>query len=96
MPDLAGNLRTIRRDLRAEYLQSHDWPWMIGFTGGKDSALILHLVVECLQAIPSDERRLPDFLVCNDSFVESPVPLSEESSWVHRRCRNTKLLGILR
>ena len=73
MPDLADSLRHIRRDLREEYLQPHDWPWMIGFSGGKDSTLILHLVIETLKAIPPDERRRPVFLVCNDTLVESPV-----------------------
>ena len=48
MPDLADSLRHIRRDLREEYLQPHDWPWMIGFSGGKDSTLILHLVIKTL------------------------------------------------
>lgn len=46
---------------------------MIGFSGGKDSTFILHLVVDCLRSIPPDERRRPVFLVCNDSLVESPV-----------------------
>ena len=46
MPDLAASLRHIRRDLRAEYREPHHWPWMTGFSGGKDSTLILHLVIE--------------------------------------------------
>lgn len=73
MSDLAKKLQTLRRELREEYLQPHDWPWMIGFSGGKDSTLILHLVIECLKSIPPDERRRPVFLVCNDTLVESPV-----------------------
>jgi len=30
---LAEKLHTFRRDLRDEYLQPHDWPWMIGLSG---------------------------------------------------------------
>ena len=41
--------------------------------GGKDSTLILHLVVECLKSVPPDERQRPVFIVCNDTLVESPV-----------------------
>ncbi len=73
MPDLAEKLRFLRRELREEYLQPHSWPWMIGFSGGKDSTLILHLVIECLKNIPPAERRRPVFLVRNDTLVESPV-----------------------
>lgn len=73
MSDFATKLQQIRRDLREEYLQPHDWPWIIGFSGGKDSTMILHLVVECLKTISPDERKRPVFVVCNDTLVESPV-----------------------
>jgi DNA sulfur modification protein DndC len=73
MSDLAKKLQMLRRELRDEYLQPHDWPWMIGFSGGKDSTLILHLVVETLKSIAPDERRRSVFVVCNDTLVESPV-----------------------
>jgi DNA sulfur modification protein DndC len=73
MSDLLPKLQAIRRDLREEYLQPHAWPWIIGFSGGKDSTLILHLVVECLKTVPPDERCRPVFIVCNDTLVESPV-----------------------
>jgi DNA sulfur modification protein DndC len=73
MSDFAAKIRSIRREMREEYLQPHDSPWMIGFSGGKDSTLILHLVIECLLAIAPDERRRPVHVVCNDTRVESPV-----------------------
>ena len=68
-----AKLKAIRRELREEYLQPHDKPWIIGFSGGKDSTLLAHLVIECLLAIPPDERKRRVYLVCNDTLVESPV-----------------------
>lgn len=59
--------------MREEYLVQHDKPWIIGFSGGKDSTLLTHLVVETLLGIPPDERHRPVYLVCNDTLVESPV-----------------------
>ena len=68
-----AKLKAIRRELREEYLQPHTKPWIIGFSGGKDSTLLAHLTIECLLAIPADERKRPVYLVCNDTLVESPV-----------------------
>lgn len=70
---LRGKLRSIRQELRAEYLQPHDKPWMIGFSGGKDSTLLAHLVLECLLAVAPDERKRRVFIVSNDTLVESPI-----------------------
>jgi len=69
----AEKLETLRRDLRAEYLQPHAKPWILGFSGGKDSTLLLHSVVECLQSIAPDERRRRVVILSNDTRVESPV-----------------------
>lgn len=71
--DFGAKLKAIRRELRDEYLQPHTKPWIIGFSGGKDSTLLAHLVIESLLAIPSDERKRRVYLVCNDTLVESPV-----------------------
>ena len=44
----AARVKTIRRELREEYLQPHGNPWIIGFSGGKDSTLLLHFVLEAI------------------------------------------------
>ncbi len=54
---LLDMLRAIRREIRAEYLDPHAGPWIIGFSGGKDSALLTHLVVETLLTIAPGQRQ---------------------------------------
>jgi 3'-phosphoadenosine 5'-phosphosulfate sulfotransferase (PAPS reductase)/FAD synthetase len=31
----------------------HPWPWIIGYSGGKDSTLVAHLVFEMLMSLPA-------------------------------------------
>lgn len=51
-------------------------PWIIGFSGGKDSTVLLTLVWLALQKI-RDEKiatlKRQVYVVCNDTMVENPV-----------------------
>lgn len=71
--DLELKLEAARQDIRDEYLQAHETPWIIGFSGGKDSTLVLQLVVETLLDLPPSERRRQVHVVSNDTLVEAPV-----------------------
>jgi DNA sulfur modification protein DndC len=71
--EFGNKLKAIRRGLRDEYLQSHSKPWIIGFSGGKDSSLLAHLVVECILSVSPDERKRRVYVVSNDTLVESPI-----------------------
>jgi DNA sulfur modification protein DndC len=71
--ELPAKLRAIRKDIKDEYLQPHALPWILGFSGGKDSTLLLQLVVETLLAIPPDQRTRKVYVLSNDTLVESPV-----------------------
>ena len=63
----------IRREIADEYAQPHDKPWIVGFSGGKDSTLVAHLVVEHLLSLPRSDRTRPVHIVANDTLVESPL-----------------------
>lgn len=71
--NLGQTLRAISQDIRDEYLQPHETPWIIGFSGGKDSTLLAQLVFEVLLELAPRERRRTVHVVANDTLVESPV-----------------------
>lgn len=69
----AQAFRQIRAELLDEYRQPHPYPWIIGYSGGKDSTLVAHLVFEMLMGLPPSERKRQVHIVANDTLVESPL-----------------------
>ncbi len=59
--------------LRTEYLRGHRDPWVIAYSGGKDSTLLLQLTWEMLLSLPNRERRRKVYVIGNDTLVESPL-----------------------
>ena len=74
---LPDRLKQIRRRIREEYLQPHTKPWILGFSGGKDSTLLLQLVIESILTISPDQRTRRVYVLSNDTLVESPVYQSQ-------------------
>ena len=66
-------LACIRQEIHEEYAEPHGKPWIVGYSGGKDSTLVAHLVVEHLLSLPRSERTRAVHVVANDTLVESPV-----------------------
>ena len=56
-----------------EYLQPHEVPWVIGYSGGKDSTLLTHIVMDVLIELPPSERFRDVWVIGNDTLVESPL-----------------------
>lgn len=75
-PDLRVVLDHVLEDMRDEYRQPHAYPWIVGFSGGKDSTVVAHLVFEMLLGLPPSERTRPIHLVSNDTLVESPLVMA--------------------
>lgn len=48
-------------------------PWMIGFSGGKDSTLLCCLVMEMLQRLSREKRNKTVYIVTSDTMVENPI-----------------------
>lgn len=74
---VADRWRDIVRLVKDEYLsEAQHYPWIVGFSGGKDSSLVAHAVFEALQAIPPSARTRPVHIVSNDTLVESPFVMA--------------------
>lgn len=48
-------------------------PWIIGFSGGKDSTCILQLVWMALSRLPKDQRTKEVHSISSDTLVEMPI-----------------------
>ncbi len=76
MPDATTNDRAsfkeITEELRTLYL-GDTRPWMIGFSGGKDSTLVAALIFEAVLSIPVEQRTKEIHVVCTDTRVEIPA-----------------------
>lgn len=48
-------------------------PWMIGYSGGKDSTMLCCLVMEMLQRLPKYKRTKTVYIVSSDTTVENPI-----------------------
>jgi DNA sulfur modification protein DndC len=64
-------------DVREEYLSdTQSFPWIVGFSGGKDSTLVAHAVFAALLDISPSRLTRPIHIIANDTMVESPLVVS--------------------
>jgi len=59
-------------EIQALY-RADDLPWIVGYSGGKDSTAVLQLTWLALSTLPPDERRKPLHVISTDTLVENPV-----------------------
>ena len=62
--------------LASEYVNGDSEPWIIAYSGGKDSTLLLQLVWEAALATEPEKRSRRIYVVSNDTLVESPLVIN--------------------
>lgn len=70
---LPGRPGDTMRAIRRAYLREDRRPWVVAYTGGEYSTLLLQLVWEVVEALPEAERRREIVLAGNDRLIESPL-----------------------
>ena len=79
----AHGLRTAIADLVDQVqklYRADEIPWVVGYSGGKDSTATLQLVWSALQLLAPHERSKRVFVITNDTLVENPAV----AAWVRR------------
>lgn len=64
----------------ADLYVSDSIPWVVGYSGGKDSTATLQLVWLALASLPPERRTKPVHVISTDTLVENPVV----AAWVAR------------
>ena len=78
MPDNGHNIGPLSRlqdlydEIRQLYRQ-YPYPWVIGYSGGKDSTTALQLVWTAIEGLPVEERTKKIYVISTDTLVETPV-----------------------
>jgi len=75
-----GFRKTIERLVKQtqDLYLSDSVPWVVGYSGGKDSTASLSIIWAALAGLKADDRRKPVYVISTDTLVENPVV----SSWV--------------
>lgn len=70
-----AQIEEIRQIIQEQWLADDDSrPWIIGYSAGKDSTALLHLVVSTVLKLPPEQRKLrPLVVTMGDTLVENPV-----------------------
>lgn len=85
---LSGDKLRAIEDLTRRVYASDSRPWVIGYSGGKDSTALLQLVWYSLAALPPEQRQKPVYVISSDTLVESPV-IVQQIQATHDRIKNT-------
>jgi DNA sulfur modification protein DndC len=68
----AATLDAVLSEIQQLY-RADDVPWVIGYSGGKDSTAVLQLVWTALVKLPVEQRHKPVHVISTDTLVENPV-----------------------
>ena len=69
-------------------------PWVIGYSGGKDSTTVVLLAFKMLQNLPKEERHKPVYVISSDTLIENPIVLSylqQNSKYINEGAKNLGL-----
>jgi DNA sulfur modification protein DndC len=69
---MKSSIASLVEEVQALY-RADQIPWVVGYSGGKDSTAVLQLVWTALKGLRPDERHKPVHVISTDTLVENPV-----------------------
>jgi DNA sulfur modification protein DndC len=69
-------VENLKEEIRRIYLNDSR-PWVIGYSGGKDSSCALQLVWYALKGLPKDQFTKPVYVISSDTLVETPAVVNQ-------------------
>ncbi len=84
--DLVEDIQALTTEIQELYCLD-EIPWVVGYSGGKDSTATLQLVWNAIAALPPEKRTKTIYVITTDTLVENPYV----SAWVRSSLKQIKL-----
>ncbi|NEP10151.1 MAG: DNA phosphorothioation system sulfurtransferase DndC [Symploca sp. SIO2C1] len=83
--ELVEDIQSLTTEIQELYC-SDAIPWVIGYSGGKDSTTVLQLVWNAIATLPQEKRTKTIHVITTDTLVENPIV----SAWVSNSLKQMK------
>ena len=84
--ELVENIQKLTKEIQNLYLID-EIPWIIGYSGGKDSTAVLQLIWNAIAELPTKKRTKTIHVITTNTFVENPIV----SAWVSNSLKQIKV-----
>lgn len=84
--DLLADVKQLTQEIQVLYTLD-EVPWIVGYSGGKDSSAALQLVWNAIAALPKRQRTKKIYVISTDTLVENPIV----AAWVRQSQSQIKL-----
>ncbi|MEX3623298.1 DNA phosphorothioation system sulfurtransferase DndC [Viridibacillus arvi] len=85
--DLFTNKTNLVDDTKKQIIKAYkedNRPWVVGYSGGKDSTVVVQLVFEALCEIPIEELHKKIYVISSDTLVETPLIINSINQTLRR------------
>lgn len=93
---VSASIKSLIQEIQEIYL-SDEVPWVVGYSGGKDSTAVLQLVWMAIEQLPADKRHKNVYVITNDTLVENPIVALwvDESLKTMKKCAKERALPFV-
>jgi DNA sulfur modification protein DndC len=89
VPDLVEEIEKLSKEIKDLYCLD-DIPWVVGYSGGKDSTTVVQLIWYAIAELPPEKRTKTIYVITTDTLVENPIV----STWVRHSLKQMKSAAI--
>lgn len=82
-----------KEEIKKMYL-SDNRPWVVGYSGGKDSTVLCQIVFESLSELSHNELHKKVYIISSDTLVETPLIIKSINTTLHNIQKKALELGI--
>jgi DNA sulfur modification protein DndC len=84
--ELLEDIQNLTQEIQELYCLD-EIPWVIGYSGGKDSTTVLQLIWNAIAALPAEQKTKTIHVITTDTLVENPIV----SAWVSNSLKQMKI-----